>query len=92
MLSRNPVVLAPAVPKDFITKSDGITIDDEVIVKNMTQFRGKSQKEGTIDVYWWVVKTEAKIEKEGKAENRQKYKSREKVKSQMKAYYDLEMH
>jgi hypothetical protein len=30
-----------------------MTIDDEAIVKNMTQFRGKSQKEGTIDVYWY---------------------------------------
>ena len=32
-----------------------MTIDDEAIVKNMTQFRGKSQKEGTIDVYWYVI-------------------------------------
>jgi hypothetical protein len=52
MLSRSATSPAALVPKDFITKSDGITIDDEVIVKNMTQFRGKSQKEGTIDVYW----------------------------------------
>jgi hypothetical protein len=35
-----------------ITKSDGMTIDDESIVKNMTQFRNKTQKDGTIDVYW----------------------------------------
>ena len=38
----------------MITKSDGGTIDDEDIVKNMTQFRNKTQKEGTIDVYWLV--------------------------------------
>ena len=35
-----------------ITKSDGMTINDEEIVRNMTQFRNKTMKEGTIDVYW----------------------------------------
>ena len=38
--------------KEILTKSDGMTIDDEAIVQKMTQFRGKSQKDGTIDVYW----------------------------------------
>jgi hypothetical protein len=44
--------LMPAAPREVITKSDGVTIDDEAIVKNMTQFRNKTEKEGTIDVYW----------------------------------------
>ena len=38
--------------KEVLTKSDGMTIDDEAIVQKMTQFRGKSQKDGTIDVDW----------------------------------------
>jgi hypothetical protein len=47
------IKLAPTVEsKEVMTKSDGMTIDDESIVQKMTQFRGKSQKEGTIDVYW----------------------------------------
>ena len=44
-----PVVVAS---KDVLTSSDGLTIEDEAVVKSMTQFRGKSQKDGTIDVYW----------------------------------------
>ncbi len=53
MMRRNATPMAkPAISKDVITGSDGITIDDEAIVKNMTQYRGKSVKEGTIDVYW----------------------------------------
>ena len=53
MMRRNVTPTAkPAISKDVITGSDGIAIDDEAIVKNMTQYRGKSIKEGTIDVYW----------------------------------------
>ncbi len=49
-MSRKEVSLSP--PKEVITVKEGLTIEDESIVKKMTQFRGKSQKEGTIDVYW----------------------------------------
>ena len=48
ILSKNEVVLRP----DVITVSDGVTIEDETIVRTMTQFRGKGQKEGPSDVYW----------------------------------------
>jgi hypothetical protein len=51
MMRRSPTP-APSSSKEVLTKSDGITIDDETIVRNMTQFRGKSKKDGTIDVYW----------------------------------------
>jgi hypothetical protein len=47
-------ILSPP-PREVLTKSDGVTIDDEVIIWNMTQFRSKHQKEGTIDVYWLVT-------------------------------------
>ena len=42
----------PGPPKEVLTVKDGLTIEDEKVVKAMTQFRGKSPKEGTIDVYW----------------------------------------
>ncbi len=53
VMRRNATPTAkPVISKDVITSSDGITIDDEAIVKKLTQYRGKSVKEGTIDVYW----------------------------------------
>ena len=42
----------PGPPKEVWTVKEGFTIEDETVVKAMTQFRGKSAKEGTIDVYW----------------------------------------
>jgi hypothetical protein len=50
--------ILPPPPREVLTKSDGVTIDDEAIVWNMTQFRSKHQKEGTIDVYWLVTNTQ----------------------------------
>ena len=42
----------PGPPKEVLTVKDGFTIEDESVVRAMTQFRGKHPKEGTIDVYW----------------------------------------